>query len=192
MVRAHYQNCNPEWRAFALAAGVIAAGLALGRPVFANDMRVDSHSLADDLHNLAELPPAPPPPGLRIAVDHSGRREEGKASIYSHSFDGRRMADGRRYDPHANLAASRSLPLGTTARVTNLRTGKSTEVRIEDRGPFVSGRVVDLTPRAAQEIGLTEREGLTRVIVAPIAVPQPDGRLKPGAGAAETETASTR
>ena len=71
------------------------------------------------------------------------------------------------------------------ARVTNLKTGKSTEVTIEDRGPFVAGRVVDLTPHAAEAIGLTWNEGLAPVIVAPIAVPQPDGAIRPGAGAAE-------
>src|SRR5262249_8041141 len=80
---------------------------------------------------------------------------------------------------------SRTLPLGTTARVTNLKTGKSTVVTIQDRGPYVDGRIVDLSPGTAEKIGLTKKEGLTRVEVAPIAIPMPDGRIKFGAAAAD-------
>ena len=192
MTRTRFRHLKLYWRAFAVLMGTALTGLVFPRPGLANDMALPSPATRTEVRQLAELPPAPPPPGLRIAVDHSGRREAGQASIYSHSFDGRVMADGRRYDPHASLAASRSLPLGTTARVTNLHTGKSTEVRIEDRGPFVAGRVVDLTPRAAEEIGLTFREGLTPVIVSPITVPQPDGSVKLGAGSAEPRTAASR
>jgi len=146
---------------------------------------------ADDW--LVDVPPATalraPPPGIQIIVDHSGQREKGIASIYSHSFDGRLMANGRPYQPTSHVAASRSLPLGTVARVTNLQNGKSTQVTIEDRGPFISGRVVDLTPLAANEIGLTEDAGLAPVIVSPLSVPQPDGSIKPGAGAQEAASA---
>ena len=181
MIKTHCSGAHLDWCVLAVPAAVILAACAWSGPVLAGDAAIDQ---AAPLRRLAELPPVPPPPGERIRVDHSGRREKGKASIYSHSFDGRTMADGRRYDPHASIAASRSLPLGTQARVTNLETGKSTEVTIEDRGPFVAGRVVDLTPHAAAAIGLTWDDGLAPVIVAPIAVPQPDGSLRPGAGAA--------
>jgi rare lipoprotein A len=95
------------------------------------------------------------------------------------------MANGRPFNPHSNVAASKSLPLGTIATVTNLENGKSTRVSVQDRGPYIDGRVVDLTPKAAAEIGLTEAKGVTQVVVAPIAVPQPDGTIKAGAGAAE-------
>jgi rare lipoprotein A len=133
---------------------------------------------------LAEQPPKAPPDN-RIVIDHSGRKEAGKASIYSPCFDGREMANGKRYWPDTHVAASKTLPLGTLAKVTNLENGRSTRVRIEDRGPFVEGRVVDLTPRAANDIGLTSDRGLTQVIVAPVFVPQQDGSTKLGAGAAE-------
>ena len=117
-------------------------------------------------------------------LDHSGRAHIGKASFYARQFFGRTMADGTPMDPHDDNAASRTLPLGTKARVTNLETGRSAVVTIQDRGPYVKGRIVDLSPATAEKIGLTRRAGLARVEVAPLVVPQPDGSLKPGAAAA--------
>jgi len=90
------------------------------------------------------------------------------------------MADGNIMDPHQNNAASRTLPLGTIAKVTNLETGKSAIVTIEDRGPYVHGRIVDLSPITAQNIGISRDQGVARVAVAPITVPLPDGRVKLG------------
>lgn len=117
------------------------------------------------------------------AVDRSGAKRFGKASFYANFFAGKKMADGNVMDPHANNAASRTLPLGTTAKVTNLETGKSAVVTIQDRGPYVDGRIVDLSPATAQQIGITKREGIAKVAVTPIAVPMPDGRIKLGAAA---------
>lgn len=193
MTGAHRPDREVYWCVLTAAAGAALAVCTSSRLALAADM-TDPGAVQGKVQALAVLPPVAPPKGTRITVDHSGRREAGKASIYGAAFEGRTMADGRRYDPRDNVAASRSLPLGTTARVTNLRTGKSTEVKIEDRGPFVAGRVVDLTPHAAHAIGLTTEEGLAPVIVAPIAVPQSDGRLEPGAGAAppESEEASNQ
>src|SRR5205085_6332880 len=111
-------------------------------------------------------------------LDHSGKTRKGKASYYSHHLSGRKMADGGVMDPNADIAASKTLPLGTTARVTNLRNGLSTEVTVRDRGPYVKGRIVDLSPHAARAIGIG-KSGVTTVTVAPIAVPQPDGSIKP-------------
>ncbi|HXD40262.1 MAG TPA: septal ring lytic transglycosylase RlpA family protein [Ramlibacter sp.] len=116
-------------------------------------------------------------------LDRSGRKQVGKASFYSHRFAGRKMADGTPMKPHADNAASKTLPLGTRAKVTNLETGQSTAVTIQDRGPYVRGRIVDLSPRTAQEIGISRKDGVARVEVAPITVPQHDGQLKPGDGA---------
>jgi rare lipoprotein A len=115
-------------------------------------------------------------------LDRSGRTRVGKASFYAKTFAGRTMADGTRMEPAGNGAASRTLPLGTTAKVTNLRTGKTAVVTIRDRGPFVSGRIVDLSPATARQIGLDKRTGVTKVKVAPIAVPMPDGQVKLGDG----------
>jgi rare lipoprotein A len=97
------------------------------------------------------------------------------------------MADGVPMDPEGDNAASRTLPLGTTAKVTNVETGKTAIVTIEDRGPYVDGRLVDLSPATAAKIGLTPRKGIAKVVVAPIAVPLPDGKVKIGAAASEPE-----
>jgi rare lipoprotein A len=121
----------------------------------------------------------------RHRLDLSGQRRFGIASFYARRFFGRRMADGTRMDPHDDNAASTTLPLGTTAKVTNLDTGRSAVVTIQDRGPYVRGRIVDLSPSTARKIGLEREDGLAPVEVAPIAVPMPDGQVKPGAAARE-------
>jgi rare lipoprotein A len=97
-------------------------------------------------------------------------RQVGKASYYADFFEGRRMANGERYDPDSNVAASRTLPLGTTARVTNLDNGRSAVVVIKDRGPYVDGRIVDLTPRTAGQLDMLE-DGVVPVEVQPLSMP---------------------
>ncbi len=123
------------------------------------------------------------------ALDRSGGKRYGKASFYANFFAGKKMADGKIMDPQTDNAASRTLPLGTTAKVTNLKTGKSAVVTIQDRGPYVDGRIVDLSPSTAQKIGITRREGIAKVEVTPIAVPMPDGRIKLGAAASDPQVA---
>jgi rare lipoprotein A len=91
------------------------------------------------------------------------------------------MADGHNMDPHGDNAASKTLPLGTTAKVTNLETGQSAVVTIQDRGPYVKGRIVDLSPSTAHRIGITHDGGVAKVEVAPILVPLPDGGTRSGA-----------
>jgi rare lipoprotein A len=145
--------------------------------------------------SLAQEPSSKTPSSQRLEIkayplDRSGQSQVGKASYYAASFTGRKMANGRRMDPNTKNAASRTLPLGTTARVTNLKTGQSVIVTIEDRGPYVRGRIVDLSPATAREIGITRREGVAMVVVAPISVPLSDGRVKPGDGAFETRLAA--
>ncbi len=93
------------------------------------------------------------------------------------------MADGTRMDPQGDNAASKTLPLGTTAKVTNMETGKSAEVTVQDRGPYVKGRIIDLSPATAREIGLDRHDGVVTVEVSPIEVPLPGGGVKQGAGA---------
>lgn len=122
-------------------------------------------------------------------LDHSGRKRVGKASFYAKKFTGRKMASGKKMNPRGNNAASKTLPLGTTARVKNIETGQSAVVKIEDRGPFVKGRIIDLSPSTAEKIGIGREEGIGKVEVTPIAVPQPDGSIKPGAAAGNVETA---
>jgi rare lipoprotein A len=124
-----------------------------------------------------------PKPVHKAKLDRSGRKQVGKASYYARKFAGRKMADGTPMKPHGDNAASKTLPLGTTARVTNLETGRSATVTVRDRGPYVPGRIIDLSPSTAREIGITREDGVAPVEVAPIDVPLADGSSKAGAGA---------
>lgn len=81
--------------------------------------------------------------------------ERGHASWYGGRFDGRPTASGETYDKYALTAAHRSLPFGTIVRVRSLALGREVDVRINDRGPFASGRVIDLSQAAAEALGLT-------------------------------------
>lgn len=80
----------------------------------------------------------------------------GKASWYGPGFHGKLTASGEIYDESAMTAAHNSLPLGSRARVTHLRNGSTVEVRINDRGPFIAGRVIDLSRAAARALGILE------------------------------------
>ena len=86
----------------------------------------------------------------------------GIASWYGPGFHGKRTASGEVFDMHAHTAAHRTLPFGAVVRVTRLDTGASTVVRINDRGPFVEGRIIDLSNAAARDLDMV-RTGLARV-----------------------------
>lgn len=94
------------------------------------------------------------------------KAEEGIASYYADRFHGRLTASGERYDRNAFTCAHRTAPFGTRLRVTVVESGRSVVVRVNDRGPFVKGRVVDLSLAAARALGMLER-GLARVRVEP-------------------------
>jgi rare lipoprotein A len=103
----------------------------------------------------AAAPPSNPPPAVeRQPVVPGEYVEQGVASWYGVPFDGHRTSNGEIYDMHQFTAAHRTLPFGAVVRVTNLRNGKQTEVRINDRGPFVADRVIDLSLSAAQAIDM--------------------------------------
>jgi len=91
-------------------------------------------------------------------------RQLGVASWYGKGFHGRRTSNGERFDMYAMTAAHRTLPLGSYVRVTSLATAKSVVVRINDRGPYVNGRVIDLSYVAAAELGMS-RAGVTKVAI---------------------------
>lgn len=90
-------------------------------------------------------------------------RQRGTASYYAKKFNGRRTASGERYSGRKLTAAHRTLPFGTLVRVTDLKTGKWLIVRINDRGPFRSKRIIDLSYEAARQLGLTKGAGLLKV-----------------------------
>jgi len=100
-------------------------------------------------------------PALQTAPAPSAPQEtvmgRGTASYYAARFDGRRTASGERFDNGAMTAAHRTLPFGTLVRVTNLANGRSVIVRINDRGPFSAGRMIDVSRAAASELGLVAR-----------------------------------
>lgn len=87
------------------------------------------------------------------------------ASYYGRAHDGRRTASGEIFDMNGLTAAHRTLPFGTRVRVTNLANGRQAVVRINDRGPFRRGRIIDLSYAAARKLGLVRR-GVARVRVA--------------------------
>jgi rare lipoprotein A len=109
-----------------------------------------------------------PAPRIEARV---GQTEEGIASWYGHPYHGRQAADGEIYDMEKLVAAHRTLPFQTYVRVRNLRNDKTVDVRIIDRGPFVSGRVIDLSHAAAKEIDLIG-PGVGQVEITVIQSPQ--------------------
>ncbi|PEN04945.1 septal ring lytic transglycosylase RlpA family lipoprotein [Longimonas halophila] len=92
----------------------------------------------------------------------SGATATGVASYYGDKFDGRTTANGETFDNNAYTAAHRTLPFGTRVRVTRTDTGAQVTVRINDRGPFVDGRIIDLSQRAARDINMIA-DGLAEV-----------------------------
>lgn len=95
-------------------------------------------------------------------ADSPGKAETGVASWYGGKFHGRRTASGEVYDMHELTAAHRTLPFGTVVRVTHVENRRSVEVRITDRGPFIKGRIIDLSYAAAKRLDMI-REGVARV-----------------------------
>ena len=143
--------------ALALAAGAIAPALAVDP---------STRNAAEPAQGLAildsEFSPAPfeglkkLAPSVRIATSNPGvvKVIRGQASWYGPGFFGNRTANGERFRPGTLTAAHRTLPFGTKVRVTNLHNGRTTVVRINDRGPFHGNRVIDLAHGAAHEVGL--------------------------------------
>ncbi|MFC6996471.1 septal ring lytic transglycosylase RlpA family protein [Rufibacter roseus] len=96
------------------------------------------------------------------AFGQKGYTENGKASYYSDKLRGNKMANGQRYRPGKRTAAHKKLPFGTKVKVTNPVNGKSVKVRITDRGPFVAGRIIDLSKSAARKLDM-QRAGVVPV-----------------------------
>lgn len=152
-----------------------------------------SLSLAVSACSTQEPPPAPaaeptvtaPPPQAPPTRRTTSNGSKGvRASYQGKAQIGRKTANGEIYDPNELTAASRTLPLGSSVVVTNPSTGRSVKVRINDRGPYVHGRSLDLSKRAADEIGLTDK-GVGKVKIKRVdAKPEPSVDSKPRAGAA--------
>jgi rare lipoprotein A len=103
--------------------------------------------------STAPTPTAPSPPTASSTAE-PGVRERGLVSMYGDEFAGRKTASGTPFDPDALTMAHRTLPFGTRVRVTNLENHRSVDVVVNDRGPFVAGRIADLSEAAARRIGM--------------------------------------
>ena len=154
---------STEWEYLGMiaAAAVLAAIVsAVLVPAWADT----GHTGTPPTHHLRHVhkPHAhrPGPAGQRVI--------HGKASYYSPRLAGRPMSNGKPLDLNSDSAASKTLPLGSTAKVTNLKNGQSTTVRIEDRGPVPAGRVIDVTPKVADRLGM-RKDGVEQVKVEPLA-----------------------
>jgi|TARA_Y100001968_G_scaffold243104_1_gene226874 rare lipoprotein A len=108
----------------------------------------------------AERQPTQPPQAP--ATTQERFTQSGKASYYARMHHGQRTANGETHDQNALVAAHRSLPFGTRVRVTNQQNGKQVIVRINDRGPFRRGRIIDVSRAAAAQLDMLER-GVVRV-----------------------------
>ena len=148
-------------RQFLLAAAALISWLTIGcaakRPVTAAppaqpsatpEATAESAKKSTEVARAAPAKPPKTPPGPAPV----GYTEEGNASWYGNPFHGRRASNGEIFDMYKLTAAHRTLPFDTLVRVTNLSNGKSTTVRITDRGPFVDNRIIDLSLAAAREI----------------------------------------
>jgi rare lipoprotein A len=122
--------------------------------------RVTFLLLALGVAACSTTPPAPEPAPAPVAEQPSFT-QTGIASWYGRAHHGKTTAQGEPFDMTKLTAAHRTLPLDTTVRVTNLANRKTVKVRINDRGPYVAGRVIDLSARAAKELAIAD--GITRV-----------------------------
>lgn len=101
---------------------------------------------------------------IRVLPGASGYREAGIASFYADKYQGRLTANGERFNQFAMTAAHKTLPFGTVVRVINVRNGRSVIVRINDRGPFIKGRIIDLSRSSFSRIA-DPREGIVETVI---------------------------
>ena len=123
-----------------------------------------------------QMPPpvvsALPPPVREPSPEQPFFSQEGTASWYGGFHHGRKTANGERFNMHNMTAAHRSLTMGTVLRVTNLENGRTTTVRVNDRGPYVKGRIIDLSAAAARELGM-KQDGIAQVRLQAFIADQP-------------------
>ena len=140
------------------------AGCATRSPPYAGP---PSLSKAPPLVAPHEPPKTPGTGQNRPGAQDFREIERGQASWYGPRFHGRRTANGERYDQHAMTAAHKTLPFGSLVRVRSLVNGKEVDVRINDRGPFGRGRVIDVSRAAAEALGMLDLGIKPVVLLAP-------------------------
>ena len=138
-----------------IAAGLLLAGCSAGAsPSGPSQVSAKPVSYVQLRHSSSAAPGPQKPSGTVTA------------SKYSSGLAGNCTSNGERYNPNGLTAASRTLPMGSTVKVTNVKNGSSVKVRINDGGPYVRGRSLDVSTRAAHEIGLGDK-GLAKVKITP-------------------------
>lgn len=156
-MRRHPLSFWVYWIIVIAMVGFIDEGTATGRIISIPTGPESANSMPGQ---AATEPALPPDTVLAEAIPEY--HQVGIASWYGGWHQGRLTASGEVFDENKLTAAHRTLPLITWARVTNLENGRSVEVKVNDRGPYIDGRVIDLSTRAAEELGITE-QGLARV-----------------------------
>jgi rare lipoprotein A (peptidoglycan hydrolase) len=160
------------WLSVTALIGIIGSGAPGVANVSSKFEATANNAVTSAIPATAELVPAaaasPAAPFAEAGTGHPDLAatrvvdQVGLASWYGNQEQGRLTASGQRFDPRKLTAAHRTLPLDTKVKVTNLENGKSVEVKVNDRGPYIPGRVLDLSTEAAKLLGM-EKEGLALV-----------------------------
>jgi hypothetical protein len=160
------------WLSVTALIGIIGSGAPGVANVSSKFEAAANNAVTSAIPATAELVPAaaasPAAPFAEAGTGHPDLAatrvvdQVGLASWYGNQEQGRLTASGQRFDPRKLTAAHRTLPLDTKVKVTNLENGKSVEVKVNDRGPYIPGRVLDLSTEAAKLLGM-EKEGLALV-----------------------------
>jgi len=167
------------------ATGGMACGMVLAAVMYSCASRESPQTVAPPVAPAVLAQPVQPT-AVPTPVSHIA-----KASWYGPGLAGKKTTSGEPYNPNALTAASKTLPLGSVVKVTNPKNGKTVKVRINDRGPFVPGRSLDLSKRAAERIGIVHR-GVAPVKVSKVpatsapAATMPDPAIAPSAPAPAT------
>jgi rare lipoprotein A (peptidoglycan hydrolase) len=155
-----------------LVASAVGVWLQGAAPVFGDETKQRAEEIAEKVEKKAKHTEKSEgkqnlvKDEVKVKTDAQGEpvvEQHGEASYYGKGFHGKETASGETFNQHNQTAAHPTLPLGTEATVTNLETGKKVDVEINDRGPYVKGRDIDLSKDAANKIGITKKEGAAPV-----------------------------
>jgi len=168
-----------------IVVGVLVFWLDSGIAVSGEDTKSRTEAVAEKVEKKAEqTEKAEGKDNLvkdEVKVKSDGKgdpvvEQKGEASWYGKGFHGKKTASGKKFDQNDHTAAHPTLPLGTEVKVTNLETGKSVDVEINDRGPYTKGRDIDLSKEAAGEIGI--HKGGTAPVEIEAKIPSEDKKAK--------------
>lgn len=159
MTKRHRLSFCIYWLAVAASATVIGVDFSAEANIPGNTTPTFTNAVADETPPVTAVLAEAVPGEVDLTL---AAEQVGLASWYGADFQGKPTASGQIFDEEKLTAAHRTLPLRSRVRVTNLENGRSVEVRINDRGPYVQGRVLDLSTRAAKALGM-HKEGLALV-----------------------------